>query len=207
MLGLPKEGISQVKEALGIYEQFDNKSGQTQSLQHLADLLYDDGQLDAAEEAASRLIDLPTEGEQFTLCDCYRLLGRICCSKGEAEKAINHFETALGIASSYNWDNHLFWIHHDLVVLFLDEDRFDDAQAAIERAKSHAINHPYRLGRAMVLQAQVWYRQRRFEEAKSEALRAADVHEKLGAARDLEFCRALLRDIEEEMQKPVTSGD
>ena len=35
-----------------------------------------------------------------------------------------------------------------------------------------------------------------FDEAKSEALRAADLFEKLGAAKGLERCRKLLRDIE-----------
>jgi len=206
MLGLPKEGIPQAKEALGIYEQLDHKTGQALSLQELASLLYEDGQLDAAEEAASRLIDLQTEDEQYALCDCYRLLGQICRSKGETEKAINHFEKALGIASSFNWDDLPFWIHYNLVELFLDKNRFDDAQAAIERAKSHVVNNPYLLGRAMHLQAEVWYRQRRFEEAKSEALRAADVYEKLGAARNLELCRGLLRDIDEKMKEPNTSG-
>jgi len=206
ILGLPKEGIPQAKEALGIYEQLDDKSGQTKTLQELASLLYQDGQLDAAEEAASRMIDLSTEGEQYALCDCYRLLGKICDSKGETEKAINHFEKALGIASSFNWNDLPFWIHYDQAELFLDEDRFDDAQAAIERAKSHVVNDPYLLGRAMHLQARVWYRQRRFEEAMSEALRAADVYEKLGAGRDLEHCRVLLQAIEEKIQKPVTSG-
>jgi len=206
MLDLPKEGIPQAKEALGIYERLDDESGQTKTLRELASLLYEDGQLDAAEEAASRLIDLSTEGEQFALCECYRLLGKICRSKGETEKALNHFEKALGIASSFNWKDLLFWIPYDLVGLFLDNDRFDDAQAALERAKSHAINNTYFLGRAMELQAQVWFRQCRFEEAKSEALRAADIYERLGAAKDVEDCRALLREIEEGMEETVTSG-
>jgi len=206
MLGLPKEGIPQVKEALEIYEQFDNKSGQAKTLQRLASLLYEDGQLDAAEEAASRLVNLPTEGDQFTLCGCYRLLGKICRSKDETEKAINHFETALGIASSFNWHSHIFWIHHNLVELFLDMGRFDDVQVGIGRVKSHATNDPHLLGQAMELQARFWCRQCRLEEAKSEASRAADVYEKLGAARDLKRCRALLRGIEGGTQKPVTSG-
>jgi len=206
MLGLPKEGIPQAEEALRIYEQLDAKSGQTRSLRELALLLHKDRQLDAAEEAASRAINLSIEGDQFPLCSCYRLLGEICHSKGETERAINHFEKALGIASSFNWDDHLFWIHYSLVELFLDEDRFDDAQAAIERAKPHTINDPYLLGRAMRLQARVWYRQRRFEEAKSEALRAAGVYERLGAARELKSCRDLLQRIEKGTKKTVTSG-
>jgi tetratricopeptide (TPR) repeat protein len=89
---------------------------------------------------------------------------------------------ALGIASSFNWHDHLFWAHYALAELFLDEGRFDDAHAHVERAKSHAVNNAYYLGRAMELQARVWYKQHRLEEARSEALRAADVYEKLGAA-------------------------
>jgi len=49
------------------------------------------------------------------------------------------------------------------------------------------------------LQAYLWFKQRRFEEAKSEALGAAGVFEKLRAAKDLEECKKLLRDIEVEM--------
>ena len=45
---------------------------------------------------------LSDKGEQFVVCERYRVLGLVCQSKGEAEKAINHFETALGIASSFN---------------------------------------------------------------------------------------------------------
>jgi len=45
----------------------------------------------------------------------------------------------------------------------------------------------------------LWFIQRRFEEAKSEALRVIEIYEKLGAAGDLEECRLLLRLIEEEM--------
>jgi len=206
LLGLHGEGIVQAKEALGVFEQLDNKFGQAQSLQELASLFHRDGQLDTAEEAALRAINLLVEDDQFTLCSCYRRLGNICRSKGETEKAINHFEKALGIASSFNWDDSLFWTYYCLVELFLDKDRFDDAQAVIERAKSHAINKPYRLGCAMELHARVWRRQRRFEEAKSEALRAAEVYEKLGAAGDLGSCRGLLREIEEGMEETVTSG-
>ena len=57
----------------------------------------------------------------------------------------------------------------------------------------------------MQQQARFWYRQRRLEEAKSEALRVADVYERIGATTDLESCENLLRDIEGEMENPVTS--
>jgi hypothetical protein len=69
-------------------------------------------------------------------------------------------------------------------VLFRDEDRLDDAQAHVERAKSHAANSTYYLGHAMKEQARVWYEQDRLEEAKAEALRAADIYDELGAAKE-----------------------
>ena len=207
LLGFHKEGIEQVKEALGIYEWLDDVSGQARSWRWLAWLLYGDKQLEAAEEAASRAIDpLSDKGEHFPVCECYHLLGLICHSKGERENAIRHFETALRIASPFNWHDHLFWNHYSLSELFFSGGRFDDAHAHIERAKSHAINDPYLLGHAMYLRAQFWGDQCRLEEAKSDAVSAAEVFEKLGAAKNVECCREIIRDIEERMKRPATSG-
>ena len=45
-------------------------------------------------------------------------------------------------------------------------------------------------------QAWVWYRQGRLEEAKAEFSRAFETFEKLGATKDLEECRDLLREID-----------
>ncbi|KAF9644519.1 hypothetical protein BDM02DRAFT_935257 [Thelephora ganbajun] len=206
-LDLYKEGISQANEALEIYERDNNMSGQVQALQNLAFLLYTDNQFDAAETAGSRAIHLSSNtNNQFAICECHRVLGHICRSKGETEKAINHYETALGIASSSNWDYQLFWIHYALAQLFFDQGRSGNAHTHIERAKLHVVNDPYNLGRAMDMEAQVWYGEHRFEDAKSEALRAADVFERLGASGDLERCRALLRDINGKTKEPVTSG-
>ena len=200
-LDLHKEGIVQAKEALEIYERLNDVSGQGQSLQRLASLLYRDGQSNAAEEAVFRAIDLLSgEGDryQYSVCACYQVLGRILYySKGETEKAIKHFETAIRIASTFNWHVHLFWNNYCLAELFFGEKRLDDAHTHVELAKSHAVNDPYLLGRAMKLQARFWYEEGRFKEAKSEALGAADIYERGGATRDLELCRTLLRDIEE----------
>jgi len=44
----------------------------------------------------------------------------------------------------------------------------------------------------MLLQAELWYKRDRLEEAKSEALCAVDFFEKLGAVKDQEKCRAFL---------------
>ena len=73
----------------------------------------------------------------------------------------------------------------------------------MHKLTSNAVNDTYSLGRAMGLQAMVWYRQHRLEEARSEALHAADIFEKFGAATDMECCRKLLQWIEGEMNNPV----
>ena len=198
-MGLYKEGILLAEEALDICERHGDTAGQAQCLGTLARLLYDDNQHDAAEEAISRAIDLlPEEGEKFEVCKCRRVLGNICRSKGKREKAISHFKVALGIASSCNWHDQLFWIHHSLAELFSKEGRFGIAYAHIERTKFHALNNAYYLGRAMKLQARILYTQRKLGEAKSEVLRAVEVFEKLKAVRDLESCRRLLRKIQTE---------
>ena len=159
--------------------------------------MHDDRQPDAAEEAASRAINLfSDEGDQFEVCQSHHLLGEIYCAKGEMKKAINHFETALGIASPLNWHNEQFWIHHSLAKLFSNNNQFNNAHAHIEYAKSHTVGDPYNLGHAMELQARLWRRERKLEEAKSEALCAAGLFEKLGATKELERCRAILRKIE-----------
>jgi len=197
-LGLHKEGISQAEEALGIFKRLGDTVGQASCSRYLAGSLYDDGQLDAAERVAFRAINLAHEkGHQPLVCGCHRLLGQIYQSKGEREKAIHHFETSLGIASSFGWHEKQFLAHRLLAELFRDEGRFDDAQVHIEQAKSHTVNDAYNLGSAMEVQADLWYRQRKFDEAKSEVLRAAGVYEKLGAAKDLERCMRLLRQIDE----------
>ena len=207
LLGLHREGIEQVKEALKIYEQLNDTFGQARSLRDLGWLLYGDQQLDAAGEAASQSIGLlPGRVDQSLVCNCYRLLGEIHSSKGDAEGAIDHFEAALRMASSFDWPREQFRSHLGLAVLFFDQGRFDDSHVRVERAKSHAVNDPYLMARAMLLQAGFWYEQRRLGETRSEALRAADALEKVGATRNLEMCRGLLRDIEEAMKEPTTSA-
>ena len=208
-LNLYNEGIEQAKEALETYKRLDNIWGQGQALQRLAWLLYADEQLDAAGEATLQAIDLLLDtGEQFLVCDCHHLLGNIYHSKDDTEKAIDHFETAIRIASTFDWFDHLFWNNYNLADLFFDEGRSSDAHVRVECAKLYAtnVNDQFQLGRAMELQAWFWYEDSRFEEAKSEALRAAEVFEGIGATKDLEYCKTLLQDIEEEMETPDSPG-
>jgi len=197
LMHLPKEGIQQAREALEIYERLGDTMAQARCLDRLALSLRDDDQLDAAEEAAFRAIALlPEEGEEYRVCEFHQTLGKIYQSKGEIGKAIHHFEVALGIASSFNWHGRLFWTHYKLAELYRDQGRLDDTQAHLERAKLHVVNNAYLLGRAMELQAKVWHKQGRLEEARTEALGATDVYEKHGSAKKVEDSRKLLRKIE-----------
>ena len=197
LLGHYEEGIRQAKEALEISERVGYTKGQAQCLNKLAGLLFDDKQLDAAERAASRAMDLlPEKGEEFLACDLRLLLGDIYRSKGEKKKALHHFEKALEIASPSNWDEIQFWLHYSLAELFRDEREFDDANTHVEQAKSYAGDGSYRLGRAVHLQANIWYRQHRLEDARSEVLHALEIYEKCGAASDARVCRNLLGRIE-----------
>ena len=103
------------------------------------------------------------------------------CAVPSAQKVIHHFELALGIASPLNWPDRLFWVNYSPARLLSEQGGLDDAHARVERAKSHAVDDACKLGRAMNLQANFWYNQHMFEEAKLEALRAVGLYEKAGA--------------------------
>jgi tetratricopeptide (TPR) repeat protein len=206
-MGLHKEGIQQAKEALDIFEQLGDTVEQADCLIGLTLLLCSDKQFDAAEETASHAIDLISDkGKKYQVCESHQILGNIYQSKGKADKAIQHYELALGIATSFNWHDRLFSVHHSLAWLFRNEGRFDDAHAHLGHAKSYTADSPYNLGLAMEEQALVWYEQHRLEEAKAGALRATDVFEGLWAAKDMDDCRKLLQDIQTELHGVATSG-
>jgi len=209
-LDLHGEMIRQAKEALGIYERLNDKSGQAGSLQRLARLSLEGNQLDAAEESASRAITLLKDNDgQYMACQIHRLLSEIYFSKGELWRVRDHLDIALGIATLFNWHQELSLVHCSLAVLTFGENRFNDAHAHVESAKSHAVNDVRDMASMMQLQAEMWYEERRFEEAKSEALRAAEVFETLGATVDLELTRELLFDIDQaigESAPPRKSG-
>ena len=197
-LGLHEEGIQQAKEALGIYERLGKRGDQARCLKILAWLFFDDEQLDAAEEAATRVIaSLPEKGEEFLLCQVHRLLGGIYRSRRVRKKAIHHFQTALGIASAPKWQDELFQIHYELAQLFHHQGEFDDAHDHIKQAKLHVVNNAYHLGRAMKMDARIRYRQGRLDDARSEALHAIETYEKLGLSEKIEDCRDLLEKIED----------
>ena len=185
LLDLREEGRQQANEALKILERLDDIAGQARCHLSLAcSLLHSEGsgRLGAAEEEASRAIAiLPENGQEFLVCRSHHLLGKIYRSKGEKEKAIHHFKTALGIASPLKCRGQLFRILTSLAELSLDEGRFDEAAIHIQQAKSHAVDGTYHLGCAAGLQAVVWHRQNKLEEAKSEASRALEIFERLGA--------------------------
>ena len=111
-----------------------SRAGQAKCLIKLAWLLWDQEQLDAAEEATARAISLlPEMGEQYQVCRYQIILGNIYQFKGEIENAVYHFEAALEIAFSFDWHHELFSIHLSLAALSFGERRFDDANVHAER--------------------------------------------------------------------------
>jgi tetratricopeptide (TPR) repeat protein len=196
-LGLYAEGVEQAREAAGILERVGSTVVRADSWDHLSRLLQQDGQLDAAEEAAYRAINLlPEEGQESRLCQSHRVLGEIFRSKGEREKAIEHFEIALEIASAFKLHNQLFWINYFLAGLFAREDKFDDANVYIERAKTHAASNKHHLGVVMEGQAVIWYVQGKLGDAASEALAALKTYKKLGPWNNERSSEGLVRKTE-----------
>jgi len=193
-MGLCKEGIQQAKEGAEIFERLGDAKGQALCLIGLADSLRTDRQLDAAEEAASRAVNIfLKKGEEVWVCVGHRTLADIYRRKGNTKKAIHHLKIVLGMASSLNLHPKLSFVHSSLATLFAEEGRFDDAHAQVEKAKSHVVNNAYLLARASLQHACIWYEQDMLEEAKSEALRTLNVFEKLGVAEKVEGTRNLLR--------------
>ena len=204
-LGIFEEGIQQAKEALEIMERVGGTTDLALCLDALARLLLENKQLDAAQDAASGVIILWDRGQEFEICQSHHLLGKIRFSKGERKKAIHHFEVALGIASRFEWHGQVFWIHHSMTWLFYEGDMLDNAQSHATRAKSHAVDDKYCLGRAMVIQALIWYKQNRVEDALFEALGAKEIYEKLGAAMDVRHVKDVLQYFEQAMEGQATS--
>ena len=206
-LGLYREGIQQVEELLKIAKWFRHTESQVHCLRLLTWLFLGDRQLEAAENAALRMIGLlPKKGQEFLLCQSHSVLGEVYCRKGEKEKAVSHFEMALRIASTLNCPTQLSLIHYDLANLFLAEDEFGDANAHIEQAESHA-DDAYQLGHVMKLRARIWCRQWRLEDARCEALGALEIFEKLGAVHGVERCRGVLQEIEQATKSRAISGE
>lgn len=178
--------------------------GQAQCSNGLAQLLLANNQLDSVEDAASHTIDLVSEkGNGYIVCQSHHTLGNIYYRKREKGRAIHHFETALEIASLFDRQDQLFWIHYALVSLFLGEHDFNDAPH-VEQAKSHSAEDQYQIGRAMKMQARIWYGKCRLEDIPSEIWGALEIFEKFGAVEDVETCRDLLRMTEEAMRSKST---
>ena len=200
-LGLYEEGIQQAKEALDIYGQLGKTDSQAQCLITLASLLREDKQLDAAEEAITRAMDLSGNHDQYKLYRIHLTLGQIHRSKGNPEKAIRHFEESIRIASALNTHDQLSRTHMIVANFYLDERELDKAHTHIESAKSHAGSDTYILGSAFHFSALTFLAKDKPEEAKSEALRALAIFEGLGVTDNMEKTEWLLKRIEEKIQE------
>ena len=191
-MGLHEERMGQAKEALEIYERLGDTKRLVGCLTTIANLFREEKKLDAAEESALRALNLSSgKGLEHRLCHAHQTLGLIYLYKGETEKAIHHFETSIGISSAFGWKSLLFWSHLHLAGVLRKQGRFEDAQTRVEHAKLHA-NNAYELAHVVKMQAAVFFSQSRFEEARSELLRAIDAFEKLAATVDVEHCRWVL---------------
>ena len=205
-LDLYEEGIPQAKEALEIFKRIGNTRWQMQCSGDLAWLLFKVDQLAAAEDVASHAITLVADkSQELLVCRLHRILGKIFQLKGEREKAIQHFETAIGIASTHNWHDELFWNHFGLGKLFCNEGELDDAYGHAEQTMSHALNDGFKRARAMEMQAFIRHGQLRFEEARLGALNALEIYENLGAVKAAGVCRRFLLKIEQAMKNPSAS--
>ena len=206
ILGRCGEGIQQAEEAMGIYERLSDTIGQANCWNDLAFTLLDDGQPEAAEEAAFRAINLvANKGQESLVCGSHQVLGEIYRSKGETEKAIHHLEEGLEIASAFNRHDLLFNLRYTLVSVFLDQHRFDDANSYLEQVKLHSADNLYHLGMAMETQAMIWFRQCRFEDAKSEILGALEIFGNLEAERRAGGYRGFLQKVEREIERRSTT--
>ena len=198
-LGFREEGIQQAREASSIFGRLGETEKQAYCLLALASLLQKDEQLDAAEEAASRALDLSENRNQHHLCQCHRVLGEIHQYKGNTEKAIHYFEASLQTASVLGLGILLSQGHFALAFLYFREGKHNDAHAHIKHTKSHAGSNTLLLGHAVLLSAHILYQQDRSEEGKLEALRGLAIFEKLGATGPAESARQLLEIIEREL--------
>ena len=205
VLDLHEEGIGQACEALHIFEQLGETDKQIQCLIFLAAFLCKDNQLDAAEEVASRAMDLLEDHDKDMLYRYHKVLGEIQQSKGNREKAIHHIEASLRIASALNLQDELSWTHLSLADLYLEDGKFNEAQVHIEHSKSHAGNDMSLLGCGVYVGARVLSAQNR-PEAKSEALRAIAIFEKLGNTDGVKEIRQLVKEIEEKVEESDGDG-
>ena len=205
--GFHEDGIWEVTKALEIYERMGSTNFQAYGLIRLALLLHKGGQLDAAEETLSRAIAL-AENDQFLLNQCHYFLGDMHHSEGNWEKAIEHFEISLRIASSHNRHHDAFSSHRGLAMVFCRIGRFADANSHAEWARPYTANFPIDSAELKGLQATIWVFQGRLEEAELQYLCAIDALEELGAtqlAEEFRVCIEVLRE-PSESQLPTTQG-
>ena len=82
-------------------------------------MLYDDKQLDAAEEIGSVAISLlsDTKANECTFCECCTILRNTYNLKGKMPETIDHLKTAFRIATTFTWETRLLWIHHSMATI------------------------------------------------------------------------------------------
>jgi len=104
LLGLGKEAMQQVREALEIYERLGDTGRQAWCSIALAALLFKFQRLDDAEEATSSGVGLvPEGGGKFIVCQGRHILGEVYHSKGNREGPARNFEAASKLHLLSTW--------------------------------------------------------------------------------------------------------
>ena len=103
LAGLREEGRQMAEGALEIFTQAGYTEGQAKCFSQLAMTYLGDDRVDTAEEYASNALALLSENTpQMTVSQCHMAFGFVSQRKRSTQKAIEHMEIALGIATSNN---------------------------------------------------------------------------------------------------------
>lgn len=142
-LGNYAEGISQAQEGSETHERLGRVVDQAHTLQSLALLFNSTHQFDAAEGAMTQVVGLfADKPEPFLFCQSCNILGCIYHTKARWEnprspRGSPRDRTQVRPARFALWGLSLPGN------AFFDQRVFDGAQAQIDLAKSHAVNHTY----------------------------------------------------------------
>ena len=195
-----EEGIQQAREAMPIFQRLGDMMGVVSCHTCLSSLFRCAGRLDDAEKSESQAIGLidalmPT-ADSTSRGFLHGFLCEIYSCRGDTGKVIFHLEATLRVASTRG---DRFQSHCELARIYIVEGRFDDAEAHVEHAGSLAANGSSESGSLMLLRARLLRGQGKFEEARSEALRALDLVEEFGGGDHVEEVKDLLYSIDKEM--------
>ena len=185
-------------------ERLDDTAEQARCLNILASLSYEDEQLDAAEEAVSCAISQPIlPAPQFSL----QMRHETEVIQVVVRAGVGAFDVIVCVVESAFVQEQSRQAIMNPKQLVVPAERGGDSESHLEMSRLLPLALGFIYVAKNMMRSFLGPSLREKIEARSEALRAIDAYEKLGAAQDLERCRRILREIEEEMKKPVVSDE